>query len=117
MKPPTVQKPEIPSVLTSLSQGMNIIDIIAPRNIEVDFNHIKIGDVFVTTLFVAGYPRFVSPGWLEPIINFDHSLDISFFIHPVEGKTILDDLRRKIAEMEAEIATDLQRGRVVNPGT
>ncbi|TSC88762.1 MAG: Type IV secretory pathway VirB4 components-like protein [Microgenomates group bacterium Gr01-1014_5] len=30
---------------------------------------------------------------------------------------MLDDLRRKIAEMEAEIATDLQRGRVVNPGT
>ena len=44
-------------------------------------------------------------------------MDISFYIYPVEGKSVLDDLRRKIAEMEAEIATDLERGKVVNPGT
>jgi type IV secretory pathway VirB4 component len=39
------------------------------------------------------------------------------FIYPVESKSTLDDLRRKIAEMEAEISTDLQRGRVIDPGT
>ena len=37
------------------------------------------------------------------------------FIYPVEIKGTLDDLRRKIAEMEAEISTDIQRGRVVDP--
>lgn len=96
---------------------LNIQDIVAPKKIEVDFDYVKIGEKYFRTLFMAGYPRFVSPGWLEPIINFDHSLDLSFSIYPVEGKTVLDDLRRKIAEMEAEIATDLQRGRIVNPGT
>ena len=95
----------------------SIQDIIAPENLEIEFNYLKLNKKYLRTLFVAGYPRFVSPGWLDPIINFDHSLDISFFIYPVEGKTILDELRRKIAEMEAEIATDLQRGRVVNPST
>ena len=95
----------------------NIQNIIAPQKIEIDLTYIKINDKYLRTIFVGGYPRFVSPGWLDPIINFDHSLDLSFFIYPVEGKTVLDDLRRKIAEMEAEIATDLQRGRVVNPGT
>jgi type IV secretory pathway VirB4 component len=65
---------------------------------------------------VAGYPRFVSANWLSPLINFDYSLDISLFIYPIEGKGVLDDLRRKIAEMEAEIATDMQRGRVLDPG-
>ncbi len=39
------------------------------------------------------------------------------FIYPVESKSTLDDLRRKIAEMEAEISTDMQRGRVVDPST
>ncbi len=38
-------------------------------------------------------------------------------IYPTEGKEILDDLRRKIAEMEAEISSDVQRGKVVNPAT
>ena len=95
----------------------NIQNIIAPKELEIDFNHIKIGNKYFRTLFISGYPRFVYPGWLEQIINFDHSLDVSFFIYPVEGRSVLDDLRRKIAEMEAEIGTDLERGKIVNPAT
>lgn len=111
--------PRVP-VSSQPAQGSSLLsvqDVLAPKSIEVDFGHIKLNNKYLRTLFVAGYPRFVSPGWLDPVINFDHSLSISFFIYPVEGKTVLDDLRRKIAEMEAEIATDLQRGRIVNPGT
>jgi type IV secretory pathway VirB4 component len=36
---------------------------------------------------------------------------------PIEGRSVLDDLRRKIAEMEAETQTDLQRGRIANAST
>jgi len=112
------KKPSIssPSVVFGQKQ-LPLLDIIAPQSMEVDFSFIKINDVYFRTLFIAGYPRFVSPGWLEPIINFDNSLDISFNIYPVAGKTVLDDLRRKIAEMEAEIATDLERGKIVDPST
>jgi conjugal transfer ATP-binding protein TraC len=39
------------------------------------------------------------------------------YIYPSDGKEILDDLRRKITEMEAELTTDIQRGRIVNPAT
>ncbi|MGI6776164.1 MAG: VirB4-like conjugal transfer ATPase, CD1110 family [Patescibacteria group bacterium] len=94
-----------------------IKDIIAPAAIEVDFSYLKIDNKYLRTFFVAGYPRFVSANWLSPLINFDHTLDISMFIYPVEIKGTLDDLRRKIAEMEAEISTDIQRGRVVDPST
>ncbi|HCR93024.1 MAG TPA: hypothetical protein DIU47_03665, partial [Candidatus Pacebacteria bacterium] len=78
---------------------MSIQDIIAPEAIEVDFSYQKINDVFIRTLFVAGYPRTVPANWLSPLINFPHSLDISMHIFPVESKKILDDLRRKITEM------------------
>lgn len=112
------QKPHVANPVAALRQGsIGIQDLIAPKNMEIDFDHIKVGDVYLRTLFVAGYPRFVSAGWLEPVINFDHSMDISFYVYPVEGKSVLDDLRRKIAEMEAEISTDIQRGKVVNPST
>ena len=50
----------------------NIQNIIAPKELEIDFNHIKIGNKYFRTLFISGYPRFVYPGWLEQIINFDH---------------------------------------------
>ena len=68
-------------------------------------------------MFVAGYPRFVNINWLSSLINFDASLAISMYIYPTDGKEILDDLRRKIAEMEAELTTDIQRGKIVNPAT
>lgn len=115
---PQGAKPNIPSPTLALDQKqLGLLDIVAPQNLEIDFDYVKINGVFFRTLFVSGYPRFVSPGWLEPVINFDSSLDISFYIYPVEGKSVLDDLRRKIAEMEAEIATDLERGKIVDPST
>jgi conjugal transfer ATP-binding protein TraC len=110
-------KPEVYDPIADIKQTKNFIDIISPKHIEVDFSYLKINGEYFRTLFVSGYPRFVSPGWLEQIINFNHSLDISFFIYPVEGKGMLDSLRHKIAEMEAEISTDIERGKIVNPST
>lgn len=104
--------------VTVLSQGTtNVKDVIAPEAIEVDFSDIKINDTYYRTLFVAGYPRFVNANWLSPLINFPHSLSISMFIYPVEGKGVIEDLRRKIAEMEAELQGDIQRGRIINIDT
>jgi len=115
---PENKKPEIENPnIDIFKKKLPLLDILAPSSIEIDFNHIKINDTFYRTIFVAGYPRFVSPGWLEAIINFNSSLDISFYVYPIEGKSVLDDLRRKITEMEAEIATDLQRGKIVDPNT
>jgi type IV secretory pathway VirB4 component len=96
---------------------MSPSDLIAPKSIEVDFDYLKINDTYVRTLFIGGYPRYVAAGWLEPVVNFNHSMDIAFFVYPVEGKSVLDDLRRKIAEMEAELSTDVERGKIVNPST
>jgi len=99
-----------------LGSGMvDVKDVIAPPAMEVDFDYIRIGDVYFRTLFVAGYPRYVGANWLAPLINFDHTLDISFYYYPVETKGILDDMRRKIAEMEATIESDLESGRVLDP--
>ncbi len=110
-------KPRVISPNQAIAQGENLLDVIAPQAVEEDFDYVKINDVYFRTLFVAGYPRFVAPGWLEPVVNFDSSLDICFYIYPVDGKSVLDDLRRKIAEMEAEISTDIERGKIVDPST
>lgn len=99
-----------------IGSGMvDVSDLIAPPAIEVDFDYIKIGAKFYRTLFVSGYPRFVGANWLSPIINFDHSLDLSMFYYPVESKGVLSDLKRKIGEMEATIASDVEQGRIPSP--
>ncbi len=94
---------------------LTLEDIIAPSEIEADFNYIRIDNRFFKTYFVANYPRFVDPNWLEPIISFDHSLLISMFIYPSQSADVLDELKRKIAEMEATIQTDYERNRAIDP--
>ncbi len=94
---------------------MTTADIIAPPSIEVDFDNIKVGEKYHRTLFVAGYPRFVSANWLEPIISFNHALEISMFIYPTRSEEVLENLKRKVGEMEATIQSDFKRGRVVEP--
>ena len=99
-----------------LTKGLvNIRDIIAPSLVEVDFDNIRVNNTFYRTLFVAGYPRYVASNWLHPLLSFDKSLFISMYIYPAESKVILEDLKRKIAEMEATIQVDMKRGKVIDP--
>lgn len=95
--------------------SINIRDALAPATLEVDFSDLKIDQNYYRTFFVSAYPRFVEPNWLEPLISFDHSLMISMFVYPTKAAGVLDDLKRKIAEMEATIQTDTERGRAADP--
>ncbi|OIN92984.1 hypothetical protein AUJ38_03990 [bacterium CG1_02_42_9] len=94
---------------------VSIKDIIAPSAAEIDFDHLKIGDIYFRTLFMSGYPRYVGANWLAPLINFDESLDISMFYFPVETRGVINRLQRKIAEMQSEISTEISEGHLVNP--
>jgi type IV secretory pathway VirB4 component len=104
--------------LRDFSRGLvTIQDIIAPEAIEVDFTYQKINSTYTRTLFVAGYPRSVPANWLSPLINFPTQANISMFIFPSDTSEILDNLKRKITEMEAEITSDVRAGKISNINT
>ncbi|MBI2074507.1 MAG: ATP-binding protein [Candidatus Levybacteria bacterium] len=109
-------KKEGDKAISALEKGtVSLVDVIAPSSVEVDFNFIRIGEKFFKTLFVVGYPRYVSAGWLAPVIDFDHQLDISMFIYPTSSPDMLSSLRRKIAEMEATLSSQTEKGQEVDP--
>jgi conjugal transfer ATP-binding protein TraC len=104
--------------LEEFSRGLvTIQDIIAPEAIEVDFTYQKINSTYSRTLFVSGYPRTVPANWLSPLINFPYQLNVSMFIFPQDSTEILDNLKRKITEMEAEIQSDIRAGKISNINT
>ncbi len=103
------------AVVHDVGGPLQIKDIIAPPAIEVDFDHLKIGDWYYRTLFVAGYPRFVTANWLDQLISFDHTLDIAMYVYPSQSVEVMENLKRKVGEMEATIQSDLKRGRVIEP--
>lgn len=115
-QPAPIQSGPAGKAVKKFERGMvSLIDVIAPSSVEVDFRYIRVGERFYTTLFMVGYPRFVSATWLQPLIDYDHTLDIAMFCYPQSSSDVLADLRRKIAEMEATIDSEMQQGHVVDP--
>lgn len=116
-KLPQDQNKELSSVpKEKFERGMNsVTDIIAPASVEVDFGHIRVGDKFHRTYFVIGYPRFVSANWLEPLIDFDGSLNVAMFCYPTTSSDVLDDIRRKVAEMQATLEQQEKDNQVLDP--
>ncbi|MBI3559731.1 ATP-binding protein [Candidatus Gottesmanbacteria bacterium] len=107
--------PEDVAIKHDPTAPLDVRDIIAPPSIEVDFNFVKVGDQYSRTLFVVGYPRFVSANWLEPLISFNHTLDVAMYVYPTKSEEVLENLKRKVGEMEATIQSDMKRGRVIEP--
>ncbi|MDQ5901103.1 MAG: conjugal transfer ATP-binding protein TraC [Patescibacteria group bacterium] len=111
-----IQNPQKSPAIEHLEKGMvSLVDVIAPSSVEVDFKYIRVGEKFFSTLFMVGYPRYVSPNWLQPIIDYDHTLDISMYCYPTSSSDVLSDIKRKIAEMEATIAGEAENGRPADP--
>ena len=93
----------------------NVKKVIAPAGVEVNSNYIKVGDKFVKTFFVFSYPRFLSSGWFMPLINLPKLFDISIAVNPVDTGTALKNLRKKAAQIEAEIGEQQEKGMVRDP--
>lgn len=89
--------------------------IISPAGVEVLPNHIKVGTKLVKTLFFFTYPRFLSTGWFEPVVNMPELLDISLFINPFDTSLALKQLRKKSAQVESQINSQAEKGLVRDP--
>jgi type IV secretory pathway VirB4 component len=94
---------------------LELQDIIAPSALEINSNFIKLGEKILRTIFVFSYPRFLSTGWLSPIINLDKIFDISIFVHPINTSSILRQLQKKVAEVQAQISEREEKGFVRDP--
>lgn len=90
-------------------------DLIAPSSLEIKSSYFRIGTKYARTMYVYAYPRQIYTGWLSSIINIDEVLDISMFIYPVESQVILNNLRKKVTQLEASIAINAEKGKVRDP--
>ncbi len=95
---------------------LSLRDIIAPSSFVIENSHLVIGSRYVRTLFVYGYPRTLFTGWLSPIINLDEVIDISLNILPVESRVVLENLKKKVGQLEASYMINAEKGKVRDPG-
>jgi conjugal transfer ATP-binding protein TraC len=91
-------------------------DVIAPSSLEIQATYFRLGTKYARTIYVYGYPRQIYTGWLSPIINLDEVVDVSMFIYPVESQVVLNNLRKKVGQLEASISINAEKGKVRDPG-
>lgn len=90
-------------------------DILAPYAIKITPKALIIGEKYTKTFFVVTYPRYLNAGWLSSVITMDAILDIAIHIHPVETSEVLNQFRKKVAEVEARISEREEKGVVRDP--
>ena len=104
-------------VQTAFAKGITALrDFIAPASIEFQSTHFQIGTRFARTYYVYGYPRQIYTGWISSMVNIDEVIDLSFFVYPVESQVVLENLRKKVGQLEAGIQIDNEKGKVRDPG-
>jgi conjugal transfer ATP-binding protein TraC len=104
-------------VNTAFQKGITALrDFIAPSSIELSSSYFRIGTRMARTFYVYGYPRQLYTGWLSGIINLDEVMDVAIYIYPVESRVVMDNLRKKVTQLEAGIQIDSEKGRVRDPG-
>lgn len=91
-------------------------DLIAPSSLEIHSSHFRLGTKYGRTLYVYGYPRQIYTGWLSSLINIDEVLDVSMFIYPVESQVVLNNLRKKVTQLEATVSITNEKGKTRDPG-
>ncbi len=104
-------------VSAAFQKGVTALrDFIAPSSLEINASYFQIGTRLARTFYVFGYPRQLYTGWLSSLINVDEIIDISMMIYPVESQVVLENLRKKVSQLEAGIQIDAEKGRVRDPG-
>lgn len=94
---------------------MTVEDVIAPSGISITPRTINISGTFARTFFVISYPKYLTDGWLEPILNLEKEMDISVMIHPIDTAETLKKFQKKVAEVQSQISTRSERGMVRDP--
>lgn len=93
--------------------GQDQVDMISYGGLKEESSYLQLGETYLRTLFVSGYPYTASTGWLNMLVNFNHNIDISYHIEQVDPLIALPKLNRKITELESTKRTMLKEGKVI----
>jgi type IV secretory pathway VirB4 component len=96
-------------------QLLTLTDVISPAAIKIKPRSINISGVNARTYYAVAYPRYLSDGWIEPVLNLAKELDVSIFIHPIDTAETLKKFQKKVAEVQSQIMTKAERGEVRDP--
>src|SRR3954471_17771294 len=116
-QPVNSEQIERAEVAAAFAKGVSALrDFIAPSSLQFESNYFHLGTRFARTYYVYGYPRQLYTGWLSGMVNLDEVIDLSIIVQPVDSQVVLNNLRKKVGQLEAGIQIDSEKGKVRDPG-
>jgi conjugal transfer ATP-binding protein TraC len=94
---------------------LTLADVIAPSAVNINPRNINVSGVLARVYYAVSYPRYLSDGWMEPVLNLSQELDVSIYIHPTDTKEMLKKFQKKVAEVQSQINIKAERGEVRDP--
>ena len=91
------------------------VTLLGPDQVTIDADRLTVGGGVCRTFAVAGYPREVGYGWLEPLTATPTRVDVSLHVAPTPVPVAADRLRRQLARLESTRRDDASHGRLANP--
>jgi conjugal transfer ATP-binding protein TraC len=107
------RRDERPKELALTFGEQDQMDSLSPEAIEEQADYLCIDGNFMRTLFISGYPFVAASGWLDSLIHFNHSADISYHIYEVDALQALPKLHRKITELESTRRAKMSKGAII----
>ena len=92
-----------------------IRDLVAPASMRVESDHLELNGNWVRTFFVLNYPRYINVGWFAPVITTSATMDIAMYYYPVESGVVLNQLKKKVGNLEAQLIADQEKGAPRDP--
>jgi len=114
-KPAATIEPLSPDERRFARGTRSLADLVAPAAVEIARDHVRLEYQYARVLAVTGYPRSVGPGWLAPLIEFEHPIELSIHIHPLETASVVKLLSHKLVQLQSSRLVDLRGGRLADP--
>ncbi|BBW98905.1 VirB4 family type IV secretion system protein [Geobacillus subterraneus] len=113
---PAVQSGKSTNPTSALGKGMRTIhDLFAPSGIDrSNESYLRVGNKYVRSFVMNGFPAMVSVGWLDPLYNYEGDMDVALYIEPADDRAALDELTAKITQFEAQYQIEMQKGNIKN---
>lgn len=93
----------------------SLVDLVAPAAVEIARDHLQLEYQYARVLAIVGYPRVVTAGWLQPLLDFEQPIEVCLHVHPLATAAIVKLLGHKLVQLQSSRLIDERRGRLADP--
>lgn len=86
-----------------------------PDALSVGARHLEVGNEWVSSVAITGFPREVHPGWLSPLLTYPGRLDLAVHVEPINPATAASRLKKQLAKLESGRRHTAEHGRLYDP--